>query len=343
MSNDALAAPSEKPNPGLLMQVATAHRASTALYAAAELGVFTALGGGPKTATEVASAIGVPEAEPLRLVMEMCVTSALLHRDGDRYANTATTDFFLVRGKPAYIGAGLAYAADLYPAWGTLTALVRSGKATRPPDPILGDDPAKTRHFVMAMHQRAQGIGTVLPAVVNLDGCQRLLDVGGGPGTYSMRLIAATPGLRSTVLDLPEVLAVTREIVEGEGYADRIELRPGNYLTDDFGSGFDAVLLSGMMHRETADDCRLLLRKAAAALGPGGRIIVSDVFFEDDRKISPPFAVQFALHMMLTSDHGSAHAKTQMAGWMRGVGCEVVDIRPLPPPNPHTVLIGSLA
>lgn len=325
------------------MQVATAHRASTALFAAAELDVFSVLADGPRTAAAVASAAGVPHVEPLRLVMEMCVTSGLLQRSGDAFANTPTTDTFLVRGRPAYIGAGLQYAADLYPAWGRLTDLVRTGRAPLAPETILGDDPEKTRHFVHAMHQRAQGIGTVLPAVVNLAGCRRLLDVGGGPGTYSMRLIAATPGLRSTILDLPGVLAVTREIVDGEGYADRVDLRPGNYLTSEFGTGYDAVLLSGMMHRETAADCQLLLRKAAAALNPGGRIVVSDVFFEDDRKVSPPFAVQFALHMMLTSDHGSAHAKTEMAEWMRGVGCVAVEVRPLPPPNPHTVLLGRRA
>jgi 2-polyprenyl-3-methyl-5-hydroxy-6-metoxy-1,4-benzoquinol methylase len=333
------------PNPGLLMQVATAHRASVALFTAADLDVFTALADGPKSASDVARHVGITHVESLRLVLEMCVQAALLERDDaglDTYRNTPTTDTFLVRGRPSYIGAGLQYAADLYPAWGRLTDLVRTGRAPLVPETILGDDPEKTRHFVLAMHQRAQGIGTVLPAVVNLAGCSRLLDVGGGPGTYSMKLIAATPGLQSTILDLPGVLAVTRGIVDQEGFGNRIHLRPGNYLTSDFGSGYDAVLLSGMMHRETAADCQLLLRKAAAALNPGGRIVVSDVFFDDARKTTPPFAVQFALHMMLTSDHGSAHAKTEMADWMRQVGCREVDVRPLPPPNPHTVLFGRL-
>lgn len=331
------------PNPGLLMQVATAHRASMALFTASDLDVFTLLADGPQSATALANRLGVTHVESLRLVLEMCTQSGLLERDGEHlFRNSATAETFLVRGRAAYIGAGLQYAADLYPVWGRLTDLVRTGRAPLVPETILGDDAAKTRHFVMAMYQRAQGIGSVLPAVVNLSGCRRLLDVGGGPGAYSMKLIDATPGLSATILDLPGVLAVTREIVAEAGYADRIQLTSGDYLTTDFGSGFDAVLLSGMMHRETDDDCRLLLRKAAAALAPGGRIIVSDVFFDDDHKVTPPFAVQFALHMMLTSDHGSAHARTAMAEWMREVGCQQVDVRPLPPPNPHTVLIGTV-
>lgn len=327
------------------MQVATAHRASVALFTAADLDIFTALANGAHTPEAVARAIGVTHVEAVRLVMEMCVTSGLLQRregvDGG-FENSPTTDFFLVKGRPSYIGAGLQYAADLYPAWGRLTDLVRTGKPPLPPDTILGDDAAKTRHFVLAMHQRAQGIGTVVSAMVDLTGCRRLLDVGGGPGTYSMRLIDRTPGLTSTVLDLPGVLAVTREIVAESGYADRVTLMPGNYLTTDFGTGYDAVLLSGMMHRETAEDCQLLLRKAAAALNPGGRILVSDVFYDDDRKVTPPFAVEFALHMMLTSDRGSAHARTEMARWIAGAGAASVDVRPLPPPNPHTLLVGVM-
>lgn len=327
------------------MQVATAHRASVALFTAADLDVFSVLAAGARTPAQVAQAIGVTHVESLRLVLEMCVTSGLLQRSADvdgGFENSPTTDFFLVRDRPSYIGAGLQYAADLYPAWGRLTDLVRTGRPPLPPDTILGDDPEKTRHFVLAMHQRAQGIGNMLSAMVDLTGCHRLLDVGGGPGTYSMRLIDRAPGLRSTVLDLPGVLAVTKDIVADHGYADRIALLPGDYMTTDFGRGYDAVLLSGMMHRETAEGCQLLLRKAAAALNPGGRILVSDVFYDDDRKVTPPFAVEFALHMMLTSDHGSAHAHTEMARWMTAAGAASVDVRPLPPPNPHTLLVGRM-
>ena len=97
-------------------------------------------------------------------------------------------------------------------------------------------------------------------------------------------------------------------------------LLPGDYLTTPFGSGYDAVLLSGMMHREREDGCRLLLRKSFEAMEPGGLVVVSDVFFDDDDKNSPPFAMSFALNMMLTSDHGSAHAKTEMARWMTEAG-----------------------
>jgi predicted O-methyltransferase YrrM len=279
--------------------------------------------------------------EPMRLLLEACVAEGLLVADGEAFVNTPAADAFLVRGRPAFVAHGLKYAEHLYPAWGHLAELVRSGRPVIEPDSILGDDKEKTRAFVLAMHERARGMSAVLPHGVDFTGRRHLLDVGGGPGTYSIALVQATPGLHATVLDLPGVLAITREIVEQHGCSDRVELMPGNYLTSAFGRGYDAVLLSGMMHRETPDTCRRLLQKAFDALEPNGLVVVSDVFFESDRKQTPPFAVYFALNMMLTSREGSAHAKTEMIEWAKAAGFHDVTVRNLPPPNPHTLVVGT--
>ena len=327
------------PNPSLLMRLALAYRSSMVLFAATQLDVFTLLAESSRTAEDTARAAGA-DPEALRLLLDACVADGLLTRDGDRYGNTTETDAYLVRDRPAYIAHGLKFAEDLYPAWGDLATMVRTGRPVIEPESVLGEDKEKTRAFVLAMHERARGMSAVLPHGVDFSGRQRLLDVGGGPGTYSIALVQRTPGLTSTVLDRPGVLEVTREIVESHGCADRIELRPGDYLTSAFGSGFDAVLLSGMMHRERPENCQLLLRKSHDAMVSGGLAVVSDVFFDDDRRSGPPFATYFALNMMLMSEHGNAHAKTEMARWMTEAGFGQVEIRDLPPPNPHTLVLG---
>ena len=327
------------PDPGLLMRLALAYRSSTVLFAATELGVFTGLANGHTTISDLARECGVAQ-EPLRLLVEACVAEGMVAADGDGYRNMPVAEAFLVRGRPTYGGNGLKYAEDLYPVWGRLAELVRTGGPVIEPESILGDDKEKTRAFILAMHERARGLSAVLPHGADFAGRKRLLDVGGGPGTYSIALVQQTPGLHSTILDLPGVLEITREIVQQNGCENRISLQPGNYLTSSFGAGFDAVLLSGMMHRETADTCRMLLRKSFDAMEPGGMVVVSDVFFADDRKATPPFAIYFALNMMLTSREGSAHAKTEMARWLGETGFEQVEVRDLPPPNPHSLVIG---
>src|SRR5258708_30502451 len=168
------------PDPSLIMQLALAYRSSAALFAAAELDVFGALANGPRTSAEVARERHC--AEPaMRLLLETCATVGLLNRADAHYSNTPLRDAFLVRGRPAYSANGLKYAEDLYPAWGRLADLVRTGRPPMTPPTILGDDKEKTRAFVYAMHERAHGIGSVLPYLPDLAGRRRLIDVRGGP------------------------------------------------------------------------------------------------------------------------------------------------------------------
>ncbi len=340
MTSPAPAGQAAAASPALIVELAVAYRRSMILFAAADLGVFTALAEGPLDAAAVASQCGA-QRRGTEGLLNACVAERLLDRDGERYRNTPTADTFLVRGRPGYMGDAFKYAEDLYPAWGQLADFARTGQPPVKAEEMLGDDKARTRHFVRAMHNRARGTARALPHDVDLRGRRRLLDVGGGPGTYSMILCEKNPGLTSTVFDLPGVLEVTREIVDEHGFADRVRLHAGSYLTDAFPGGNDVVLLSGMMHRETPDTCRMLLRKAFAALDPGGLVVVSDVFFNDERHDSPPFAAHFALNMMLTSPDGSAHAKTEMAAWMHDAGFRDVQVRDLPPPKVDTNLFGT--
>ena len=327
------------PDPSVIIDLAVAYRSSMILFAAVELGVFTHLTEAPLTATDLAERTET-ELRPLEMLLNACVAYNLLNRNGRCYMNTRASDTFLVNGKKAYIGSGLKYSEDLYPAWGKLSTLVRTNRPIVPAEEYTGRDPEKTRNFVYGMHNRALGISAALPYGVDLTGRKQLLDVGGGPGTYSIILVRATEGLRSTVMDLPGVLEISREIIESFGLTDRIDTLPGSYLTDRFKPGNDVVLLSGMMHRETAETCQTLLGKASESLEAGGMVVVSDVFFDDENHDQPVFATHFALNMMLTSDDGSAHGKTEMADWMNKAGFGEVEIKDLPQPNPHSLVIG---
>ena len=274
------------------------------------------------------------------MLLNACVAKGLLSRDGDRYSNSLEASEFLVKGAPAYIGEALKYSEDLYEAWGRTVDLMQTGKPVAPHDLILGDDEEKTRNFVLGMHNRALGIGAALPQGADFAGRTRLLDVGGGPGTYSVLLTQKFPGLHATVLDLAPVLNITREIIERYAAADRVDTIAGNYMDGPYPGGFDSVLMSGMMHRETAEGCRVVLGHAYDALETGGMAVVSDVFFDNENRDSPWFSVHFALNMMLTSADGSAHSHPEMVAWMSESGFSDLVVRPLPAPNPHSLIVG---
>lgn len=324
-------------NPASIVALATSYWASMVLLTANRLGVFTILGGGARTAAEIAERCGA-HPRSMAMLLNACVAQGLLSRDGSTYRNSAEAAAFLVEGTPAYLGDALRYSDDLYAVWGRLPEAVRANAPPIRPETILGEDPEKTRNFVLGMHNRARGIAASLAASLDLSGRKHMLDVGGGPGTYSVMLLRRTPGLRATVLDLPAVAAIGRELIGASGVGDRVAVLPGDYATAPFPRDVDVVLMSGILHRETPESCQALLRKAFDALVPGGLCVASDVFFEDEAKVSPPFATLFALNMMLTSEHGSAHAITEMQDWMSRAGFIDVSVRPFPPPMPHVVI-----
>jgi len=327
-----------KPDPSIITNLATGYWASMVMIAANRIGVFTTLAAGPLTADQVAQACNVP-VRSLELLLNACVAQRLLEKQNETYSNSTTAQVFLVPGKPSYLGDALKYSEDLYPVWGNLEKTVRTGLLPDKAETILGEDPEKTRNFVMAMHNRALGIARAVIAQMDLTGRKRLFDVGGGPGTYSILLVQKTTGLSATVLDLPAVLRITREIIASYGCEDRVGVLPGNYLTTEFPAGNDVVLMSGMMHREVEETCRTLLSKAWHSLDPGGTVIISDIMFEDDSKTSPPLSALFALNMMLTSEAGSTHAQTAFLRWLADTGFVDARVERLPPPMSHIATI----
>ncbi|MGD2064778.1 MAG: class I SAM-dependent methyltransferase [Nitrospirota bacterium] len=326
-------------DPSQIFQLATGYWASQTFLTANRMGLFATLATGPMTVEGTAERLATaPRAT--RLLMNACVALGLLHRDGDQYSNTPPAAAFLVPGSPGYLGDSLLYADDLYLTWADLETAVRHAAPLAPPETILGDDPTKTRHFVRGMHHRAIGVGRALVEMLDLTGRRRLLDVGGGPGTYSCLLANRYPELHCTVLDLPPVVAIAREIIGEMGAADRVETLGGDFHQTDFPADNDVVLISGLLHRESEEGCREAFGRARAALRPGGLLVVSDVMTEEGGD-APPFATLFGLNMLLTSAEGGVHSHTGCQRWMAEAGFQEVAARSFPPPMPHWVVTGT--
>ena len=326
------------PDPSSIVRLSTAYWESQTLLTANRLRLFDALADGARSADEVALSLQL-DPRATTLLLRACAGLGFLTEASGRFENTPTAAVFLVSRSPAFMGNVIRYSDQLYATWGKLEEALRSGKPALPAEAYLGDDPARTRGFVMAMHERALGIARALVGILDLHGRRTLLDVGGGPGTYSVLLTERFPGLRAEVIELPGVAAVARELIANAGASDRVLVRDGDYHSADFGSGKDVVLMSGMFHRENEQACRGLVERAAACLNPGGLLVVSDVF-TDPGGAHPTFAAMFGLNMMLTAPHGGVHADADVRRWMADSGLRDTRTVPLPPPMPHRVVLG---
>jgi cyclopropane fatty-acyl-phospholipid synthase-like methyltransferase len=325
-------------DPASIIALSTAYWGSQTLLTANRLGVFDALAAGPLRAGELATELELDE-RTTGLMLNACVALGLCEKSAGRFGNSRASATYLVSGSTASIANAISYSDDLYTTWGKLESALRDGTSPKSAETYLGEDEAETRHFVYGMHDRAMAIGRALPEMIDLSGRKKMLDVGGGPGTYSALLTERFPGLRSDVLELAGVARIAREILDDMGASGNVTMIDGDYHASDFGSGYDAVLMSGMFHRETEANCRRLIDKARDCMETGGMLVVSDIF-ADEGGASPTFAALFGLNMMLTAPDGGIHADADVASWMTDAGFIAIERQAFPPPMPHRIVTG---
>jgi len=181
------------------------------------------------------------------------------------------------------------------------------------------------RHLTLALAGRAKNVAPHLARVAELEQASTLLDVGGGTGIYSIACLQQYPHLRAIVWDRPEVLKIAAEFAREHGVADRLTLRAGDMFRDAVPTA-DVMLLSNILHDWDVPECRQLVRRCAERLPAGGRLLIHDVFLNDDLGGPLPIALYSAALFTLTE--GRAYSGAEYSAWLREVGLTVESIRP---------------
>jgi len=174
------------------------------------------------------------------------------------------------------------------------------------------------RRFGEAMRAMGWLVSGHLIEALDLEGVRRVLDIGGGTGVWARRLCRAAPGISAVVLDAPEVAEIGRAEIAGTDLEDRIAFVGGDYRESDLGSGYDLVLVANVLHQELAAGAADLVRRAAGALAPGGRLAIVDFAIDDARRERAVGAL-FAINMR---SFGDTHAEPAIRSWMVAAGLE---------------------
>jgi hypothetical protein len=316
----------------VLMEILGGFERSAIVLGAAQLDLFSPLGNGPATATEVAAKAGLP-VRGVERVLNSCAALGFVSKEGERYRNSPLADAFLVKETPGYVGNMIKQTNDRFSAWIKMPEAVRTDK---PVLPLTGAElfnaPADVLdNYVHGLFDLGKGLASRIAGLVDLGSCTTLLDVAGGSGVYSIIFCRQFPRLTSTVFDLPPILERTRKIIDREGMTERVSVREGNYFKDDLGSGVDAVLLSNMLQTEGRQTCRMVLKKAFAALNPGGQILVHGIMPNADRT-GPLQQTIFSVFMMLVFPEGEAYTGEEIIEWLHETGFVEGKKHLLPPP-----------
>ncbi|NOZ59797.1 MAG: hypothetical protein GXO66_09545 [Euryarchaeota archaeon] len=288
-----------------IVELASAYREAKVLLAAASYRLFDHLEE-PRSAAELAPRL---KADPwaLELLLNALVALGFLEKSGGRYRNSPEASRYLVSSGEEYLGHWLRHADRGFKKWAKLE------------EAIFKREPEEESRleFLLALDSMARRRAEELAEAVNLSGRRSLVDLGGGSGAYAIAL-ARRYRLDATIVELPDTADATREILRRRGARD-IRVLEADFLRDDFGRGYDAALVSNIVHFLSEAKNRLLFRRVYDALAEEGVVIVHD-YILDDSRTSPKEAAVFALHMLLSSEGGRTYSWSEVEAWLREAG-----------------------
>src|SRR5256714_2334198 len=282
-------------DPSHIRQIGLGFWASKPLLAATKLGLFTLLDHGARTPEQIRTSLGL-HGRTLLDFLDALLSLGFLVREGAglgaKYHNTPETAAFLVKGKPQYIGGFLEMVNDReYHFWGDLEEGLRTGK---PQNEIkttgkesfaaIYDEPERLRQFTESMSSIQIGAFVAFAERFDFSQHQLMLDVGGSGATLSSMVALHHPRMRCISYDMPVLEPLAKEACGRLGVADRVEIRSGNFFSDEELPKADLVTMGNILHSFDLPKKKLLLRKAYDALPAGGELAVIELILDDERR-----------------------------------------------------------
>ena len=260
-----------------------------------------------KAAAGLAKDIGADK-RATEILLDALTGLGLLKKQKDQYKNSSLASQFLVSGSPYYKGDIIRHADTLWQNWSGLDNVVKTGK----PHHVSHDH----RAFILGMHNLAVLKASNVLKAVGLKGVKKALDLGGGPGTYTIEM--AKKGISVTIFDTPETIEIAKEVVKKSGVKN-INFLQGDFLADDFGRDYDLIFISQILHAYSEDDNIMVLKKCRNALNKNSRIVIQEFFIDKDRT-HPVQAALFSINMLANTSGGRCYSPEEIKRWYLKTG-----------------------
>lgn len=322
--------------PEPILQLASGFMAAKHLFVANEIGLFANLASGPATLDQLADLTGIARSR-VRILADALVALGLLERHSTQYQNGPVAAAFLSGVGPADLRPVLRVWNHLsYPMWTKLEEAVRTGQG-QGTMALSGEQQqifSEGVEAIQAVPARA------LPTVYDFRRHRRVLDLGGGTGSWLIALLRHYPDLAGTLFDLPNAAAVARQRLASDPGALRAQVVAGDFFKEPIPDGHDAVLIANVLHMFSPAHNLELLRRTRAHVPDGARLLLAD-FWTDETHTQPLFAALMAGEFFVITGEGDVYSQEEARGWLHESGWRAVEYQPLA--GPVSLLVAETA
>jgi predicted O-methyltransferase YrrM len=323
-------------NPGNILKTSGSYWESCTLHAGVKLDVFSIIGNNRLSNKDVADKLH-GDRKGVEILLNALTAMGLLEKNDNAYSNTLLSSAFLIKDASRYIGHIILHHHHLVDSWSRLDVAVKSGQPVR--DSASHTDEERRESFLMGMFNLAMNLAPVLVPKIDLSKRRHLLDMGGGPGTYSIHFCLKNPKLKATIFDLPSTRPFAEKTIAKFNLQDRIDFKAVDYLEQEIEGIYDAAWLSQILHGESPEDCRKIIGKTVSALKPGGLIIIHE-FILNNTMDGPLFPALFSLNMLLGTPGGQSYSEKQMTAMLSDAGVGDIQRIYFDSPNDSGILTG---
>ncbi len=322
--------------PEPIFRVASGFMAAKHLFIANEIGLFDQLADGSASLDDLARRANVARTR-VRIIADAMVSLGFLERHGDAYQNSPVAAAFLCDGATADMRPFLSFWNHLsYPMWSKLEDAVRTGEAQTTLN--LSDD--LQRIFSEGVQAIQAVPSQALPSTYDFDRHHRMLDIGGGTGSWLTAVLNQFSDLKGTLFELPSAAAVARRNLSAVSAGERVEVVDGDFFIDALPEGHDVVLIANVMHLFSPESNQMLLRGARQSVPDGARLLLAD-FWTDETHTDPPFAALMAAEFLMFTGEGDVHSEEEVRGWLGETGWRTLEHKPLA--GPQSLIVAETA
>jgi len=264
----------------------------------------------PQSARTVAKRLNT-DLRATSILLDALTGLGLLKKMNNRYINSALADRFLVSESPYFQGDILRHADVLWKNWSALDDVIKTGK----PHHEWHDQEA----FILGMHNLAVLKVKDVIRRIGMRGVKTALDLGGGPGTYSLEM--ARRGIQVTLFDREETIEIAKRVIQKSGFTIKHPIRyiKGDFLEDDIGDDYDLIFISQVLHAYSEEDVVHLFRKCKRALNKGGRLVIQEFYISSDLT-TPASSALFSVNMLVNTEGGRCYSPDELKRWLRDTG-----------------------
>ena len=275
------------------------------LTAAAGLDVFTRLHTNPMTAGALAGELDT-DPRATTILLDALVALQFLSKQSEEYSVPKEVAEQLSERSADNVLHMVRHIGNCLGRWAELPKVIKTGKCAETGPSIRGAE-ADREDFIGGMNIISRLIAAGVMDKIQPVRFRHMLDVGGGPGTWSIAFLRAVPQARVTLFDLTGVIPIAEKQFAEAGLTERVTLVEGDYYTDALPEGADLIWLGAICHQNSRKQNRDLFSNVHKALADDGVAIIRDVVM-DPSHTSPAGGALFAINMLVGTEAGGTYS-----------------------------------